>query len=112
MEVDDGRFQPHRDLRIASGDTLLEYRGRLVAGGNEAVAQLVAKSWDGFVIGINAAQGAPSLVLQGSKRPPFVNDQRFGRGSENRPGKHQLVMISAFMGVTCTRARFGVVKRM
>src|ERR1035438_6100898 len=75
MEIEDRRLQPHRHVGMATGHALISHGWQLAGANNQQPIQVMAEVRHRLVVSIDASQGAPSLVLQGSKSAPFVNDE-------------------------------------
>src|ERR1035438_8151047 len=75
MEIEDRRLQPHRHVGMATGHSLISHGWQLAGANNQQPIQVMAEVRHRLVVSIDASQGAPSLVLQGSKSAPFVNDE-------------------------------------
>ena len=79
MEIEDGGFEAHSDIDITTRETFDGAVGHFRGGENEDAGGMVDKSGDGFIVGVDAADGLAVFILQGGEGAPLVDDE-VGRG--------------------------------
>jgi hypothetical protein len=79
MEIEYGGFEAHSDIYVAAGETFDGAVGHFRGGENEDATGMVDKSGDGFIVGVDAADGLAVFILQGGEGAPLVDDE-VGRG--------------------------------
>ena len=79
MEIKNGGFEAHGDIDITTRETFDGAVGHFRGGENEDAAGMVDKGGDGFIVGVDAADGLAVFILQGGEGAPLVEDE-VGRG--------------------------------
>src|SRR6185437_7159798 len=114
MEINNGRFETHGDIRVAGGSSLAKGVGHLGRLQQKEIRQLMNKSRHRFVVGVDAADGIAGFVLERRKGAPLMNGPLVvrRRGSDSEKQERNSKATKRFHGISISHGKDKLSKKL